>query len=147
MVFFTHHQSNVPVLPCEDDALSEHSSDTLKRSEMGRLSQELERLDSPSPPPDEESDAFHLQGYQVRRSGRCKNVVEKSQMSEEVLECGADAKAEPSSEISAERVQVRDIQVNGEVAIAGAGASVEKDQDAESGRFKYVVDRVLGVQV
>lgn len=132
MVFFTHHQSNVPVLPCEDDVLS----DTLKRSET-----ELSRHDYPSPLPDspEESDTFHLQlqGYQVRRSGRCKNVVEKSHMSEEVLQCGTDATAE----ISAEPALLRDITVNGEVA------SVDKEQDSESGRFQYVVDRVLGVQV
>lgn len=139
MVFFTHHQSNVPVLPCEDDVVSEHSSDTLKRSEMGRLSQDLSHLDCPSPLPDEESDAFHLQGYQVRRSGRCKNVVEKSQMPEEGLECGAEPSAEPA--------QVRDIQVNGEVVPHSAGAEKGPDAESGNGRFQYVVDRVLGVQV
>lgn len=111
-------------------------------------------------------------GYQVRRSGRFKNVVEKSQMLENSIVFDKEASLELSensnvptenstclrpplgndndalSTVSLTDENLDSVNEHGVVKCDSGDTNVsENSDDAATTRYKYVVDRVLGVQV
>lgn len=181
----------------DDETLIEHSTDNLKESEqINRLSQMLGELDCETADSadfvnlsdelkerlevderQENNDSYMSDisgetsdiqvGYQVRRSGRFKNVIEKSQMlddsnvfQENSVDISKNCNPAGPSELEplidndnnvlkpndlTEKDSVNEYSVvqcdNNDKKIS------ENSDETTNSRYKYVVDRVLGVQV
>lgn len=184
MAFFTHYQPNIPILPCEDlEHSTEPFFNGQLSVQICQLSQifgelDCETTDAVDRDANSSKDVLNditknklnhsditnssgglsdIQvGYQVRRSGRCKSVIDSVDAVGNIIvvkensDClgKEDDESLQSGDISEDKVSMNVNKLNSVVKSNDKEQNGEENVNSEeNARYQYVVDRDLGVQV